>query len=589
MKKTLSLGLLMAMVLLLALVASPVFGGNHGDHGNDYGDDVERAKRAQEKHTRALMANPNIVGTGVGLNSDGQAVIRVFTQKAGVPVPHELEGVRVQAVVTGMIVAQHHCKGRHASYPGCGGDGGTGSPPTASFTVACTGLDCDFTNTSTDSGGGWIAVWSWDFGDGNTSTAQDPPIHSYSSGRTYSVVLTVTDNDGGTDSATEFASASANCYVGITDERCARPVPIGVSTGHPSITAGTIGMRLLDDMGTPDTADDVYYALSNNHVYAVENTANIGDDLLQQGAYDGGMVPHDVIGSLRDFEPIVFNDSAAENIMDAAIALVTTGDVGEATPADGYGTPSTTTMPATLDLPVQKYGRTTGHTFGTVSEINVIISVCYEAVFPFFCTKSARFVDQFTIVPSNIPGENDFSAGGDSGSLIVTHDENKNPVGLLFAGSTARTIANPIGPVLYRFMGGGSGSGGSPPTGTVVAHTEAITPVLVGGKRELHDTHLIHDADGNPVAGATVSSQLTLPDGTVLNASGLTDDDGKITFRLPFPPWKTEDGTYTIEDINVEKDGLTFDKCWIADQSKVEFTITERVIGPVRVIDDCPP
>ncbi|MCH7984748.1 MAG: hypothetical protein IIC28_12350, partial [Chloroflexi bacterium] len=40
-----------------------------------------------------------------------------------------------------------------------------------------------------------------------------------------------------------------------------RPVPIGVSTGHPDITAGTIGARVFDGNGN-------LYALSNNHIYA---------------------------------------------------------------------------------------------------------------------------------------------------------------------------------------------------------------------------------------------------------------------------------------------------------------------------------
>lgn len=44
-----------------------------------------------------------------------------------------------------------------------------------------------------------------------------------------------------------------------------------------------------------------------------------------------------------------------------------------------------------------------------------------------------------------------FSRGGDSGSLIVTQNENKNPVGLLFAGGGRWTIANPIGLVLDAF------------------------------------------------------------------------------------------------------------------------------------------
>src|SRR3989449_6965451 len=44
-----------------------------------------------------------------------------------------------------------------------------------------------------------------------------------------------------------------------------------------------------------------------------------------------------------------------------------------------------------------------------------------------------------------------FSGGGDSGSLIVTDDQNRSPVGLLFAGSSTQTIANRIDLVLNNF------------------------------------------------------------------------------------------------------------------------------------------
>ena len=75
------------------------------------------------------------------------------------------------------------------------------SPPTASFTRTCTGLTCTFTSTSTDPDGS-VVGWSWTFGDGGTSTAQNPS-HTYAAGGTYTVALTVTDNDGGTGSTSQ--------------------------------------------------------------------------------------------------------------------------------------------------------------------------------------------------------------------------------------------------------------------------------------------------------------------------------------------------------------------------------------------------
>jgi PKD repeat protein len=213
-----------------------------------------------------------------------------------------------------------------------------------------------------------------------------------------------------------------------------RPVPIGVSTGHPDITAGTIGVKVTDGNN--------FYALSNNHVYANLNKASIGDNVLQPGSIDGG-TSNDVIGTLYDFVVIDLN---APNTADAAIALVDEGDLDCSTPSDGYGQPSTTIKNEVyVGLPVQKYGRTTGHTFGEVRLIEFDLDVCYETQGPFRCKSSAQFEGQIGI------SNGSFSAGGDSGSLIVTNDINKEPVALLFAGTADYTFANPIKLVLDSF------------------------------------------------------------------------------------------------------------------------------------------
>lgn len=80
-------------------------------------------------------------------------------------------------------------------------------PPSAGFSFACTGLDCSFSDSSSDSDG-TISAWNWDFGDGSASTAQNP-AHSYAAGGSYSVTLKVTDNDGLTASVIKNLSVSA--------------------------------------------------------------------------------------------------------------------------------------------------------------------------------------------------------------------------------------------------------------------------------------------------------------------------------------------------------------------------------------------
>lgn len=215
-----------------------------------------------------------------------------------------------------------------------------------------------------------------------------------------------------------------------------RPVPIGVSSGHGGVTAGTLGARVV--------AGGRHFALGNNHVYANNNAGSPGDPLLQPGVADGGRAPDHTVATLHDFEPIAFCQGRLHcpwNRMDAAIAITTPDDVGSATPDDGYGTPRTTPVEATLGMAVQKYGRTTGLTRGRVTGINAVIDVSYRA-------GTARFEDQILISGDG------FSAGGDSGSLIVSDGvlmADRRPVGLLFAGSPTSTIANPIGVVLDRF------------------------------------------------------------------------------------------------------------------------------------------
>jgi hypothetical protein len=238
-------------------------------------------------------------------------------------------------------------------------------------------------------------------------------------------------NGGGKGGGEEEAEPSLS-----PTDRFPRPTPIGVSTGNAGeCSAGTLGARVTDGAGN-------YFALSNNHVYALENEAAIGSTILQPGRYDTGCAVSaaDKIGVLDDFEPLDFK---GDNTIDAAIASLDEegGEpvVANSTPPNGYGTPSSEVV---VGLgPVQKYGRTTEETHGYAYAINGIVNVAYGG-------GTARFVDQIFVEGRRGP----FLKAGDSGSLLVS-ESGAHPVGLLFAGDNSGkfAVANRIDVVLERF------------------------------------------------------------------------------------------------------------------------------------------
>lgn len=221
-----------------------------------------------------------------------------------------------------------------------------------------------------------------------------------------------------------------------------RPARPGVSIGHFQITAGTFGCLV--------SKNGERLILSNNHVLANSNNAQVGDPVWQPGRADGG-TSADQIGALAEFVPIAFNgqtppgngcsplssllslftpkpkvqNEPGNNKVDCALARPTTPDLVLADILN-IGVPAGVGA-ATLGTAVQKSGRTTGYTTGAIQQIDVTVTVNYGG-------PLAVFTGQL------MAGA--MSQGGDSGSAVL--DMQKRVIGLLFAGSATTTILNPI-------------------------------------------------------------------------------------------------------------------------------------------------
>ncbi|MFD4422845.1 PKD domain-containing protein [Agromyces sp. NPDC058484] len=103
-------------------------------------------------------------------------------------------------VLTPATIANHYQIGKTGA--------GTNQPPVADFTAVATGLAVAFDATGSDDPDGTIASYAWDFGDGQTGTGATP-THTYADGGTYTVGLTVTDDDGATGSTSQSVVVTA--------------------------------------------------------------------------------------------------------------------------------------------------------------------------------------------------------------------------------------------------------------------------------------------------------------------------------------------------------------------------------------------
>lgn len=283
------------------------------------------------------------------------------------------------------------------------------------------------------------------------------------------------------------------------------PVKLGTSGGNDmDVSPGTGGFCCIGTLGSlwthVGTTNPVI--LSNNHVLDKSGTGTAGDPIiqpLQAVCRTGHPVPLTVatLTQAAALKPVANETTGAcqgnttplcghsPSNVDAAYAAIVTGQVdtsGAILDLGPVGTTSIAAAPpsATIGTPslgqaVSKSGRTTGLTCSNIQSLNLTILVNYEATCgatsPAF---TAYFNNQVTISGGT------FSAGGDSGSLVVDTGTSR-AVGLLYGGNSTSTVANPIQDVITAFGGPAAFSiVGGADHGVSCAHTATASAAQVG-------------------------------------------------------------------------------------------------------------
>jgi endonuclease G, mitochondrial len=179
------------------------------------------------------------------------------------------------------------------------------------------------------------------------------------------------------------------------------PVVPGVSAGHPTITAGTIGGVVYDRRdGTP-------YVLSNWHVLQGPD-GSIGDDVVQPGPHDDNRLADNRLGRLVRSHLGIAGDCAIATVEGRRIDAV---QLGLGVVPEVMGDPE-------LGDAVVKSGRTTGVTRGLVRRIDAIVQLDYGG------SVGLKSIGCFEIGPDPMhPAEHDeISRGGDSGAMWLFTD-----------------------------------------------------------------------------------------------------------------------------------------------------------------------
>lgn len=151
--------------------------------------------------------------------------------------------------------------------------------PVAKFAVSVSKYQATFTNNSTDEDNDTLS-YSWNFGDGSTSTEKNP-VHTYASNGSYTVVLTVSDGK-----VSSPVSTSSPVLIDVHDEQCtdSDPYCLGNAENECQEICTITTVQVCTGSSVTGAVSDTYHSTNPNGKVGANKTisgaADWGDDTL---------------------------------------------------------------------------------------------------------------------------------------------------------------------------------------------------------------------------------------------------------------------------------------------------------------------
>jgi hypothetical protein len=290
-------------------------------------------------------------------------------------------------------------------------------------------------------------------------------------------VPTKSDGKGGSVTTTVTITAVSQADISASGTATVTIQPGNENAQSGAIVLGTSGGNANDSstntsthtitccggtLGSLVTRGGTQYILSNTHILARSDLAQLGESIVQPALIDTSTCTSSGARTVANLSAFYNLENGTLPKIDAAIAQVVPGNVdpsgnilylGASADANGVPVPGAlhagSGVVASVGMPLAKSGRSTGLTCSTALAVAVNVNVQYQKGCGTGATFSVDYTNQVDIAGGS------FSAEGDSGSLIVSQNS-ADPVALLYAGSDTDTVGNPVAPVLNFFANGGN-------------------------------------------------------------------------------------------------------------------------------------